>query len=93
MKVQSKGSLSMKFEVVEESPSFYIIQDMLGKAVVSKADYEPVQEWVEVTQYCNLLEDAYGRYSLFHHTRGIRADDPLYLVTRQSGSYKVEVKR
>ena len=94
MKVQAKLlSDHYQYEVVEESSHYYIVYGFGGKVAVSKADYEPVQEWVDVTKYCNLLEDAYGRYSLFHHTRGIRADDPLYLVTRQSGSYKVEVKR
>ena len=93
MKVQRKVSAGVQYEVIEEAPSYYIVKDILGTVVVPKTDYEPVQEWVDVTKYCNLLEDAYGRYSLFHHTCGIRADDPLYLVTRQSGSYKVEVKR
>ena len=93
MKVQRRCNPKEVYEVLNESPTHYIIDRGYNDIALRKADYEPVQEWVDVTQYCNLLEDAYGRYSLFHHTRGIRADDPLYLVTRQSGSYKVEVKR
>ncbi len=46
MKVQHKVNPSIKWEVLEESPSFYIIRDMLRKVVVPKSDYEPVQEWV-----------------------------------------------
>lgn len=53
MKVQRKhnGVGSVQFEVVEETPKFYILHGVcLGEYVaVSKADYEPVQEWDDVT--------------------------------------------
>ena len=93
MKVQRKVSAGVQYEVIEEAPSYYIVKDILGTVVVPKTDYEPVQEWVDVTKYCNLLEDGYGRYSLFHHTCAIQANDPLYRVTRQGSGYKVEVKK
>ena len=96
MKVRCKNG-TIAFTVVEESPSYYILQDpfssLAGKFMGAKTDYEPVQEWVDVTKYCNLLEDGYGRYSLFHHTCAIQANDPLYRVTRQGSGYKVEVKK
>ena len=50
MKVQRKCGAVETYEVLEESTNYYIIK---GSAtfvhVVSKADYEPVQEWSDVT--------------------------------------------
>lgn len=96
MKVRAKEPCaSASYEVAEETDRFYIVYigPIIGYKALPKEDFEPVQEWVDVTKYCNLLEDGYGRYSLFHHTCAIQANDPLYRVTRQGGSYKVEVKR
>ena len=50
MKVQAKLlSDHYQYEVVEESSNYYIVYGTGGKVAVSKADYEPVQEWVDVT--------------------------------------------
>ena len=50
MKVQRKHGAVETYEVLEESTNYYIIK---GSAtfvhVVSKADYEPVQEWTDET--------------------------------------------
>ncbi len=49
MKVQAKLlSDHYQYEVVEESSHYYIVYGTGGKVAVSKADYEPVQEWVDV---------------------------------------------
>ena len=49
MKVQAKLlSDHYQYEVVEESSNYYIVYGTGGKVAVSKADYEPVQEWVDV---------------------------------------------
>ena len=53
MKVQAKLlSNHYQYEVVEESSNYYIVYGTGGKVAVSKADYEPVQEWVDVTSEC-----------------------------------------
>jgi hypothetical protein len=51
MKVQAKKLLSdhYQYEVVEESSNYYIVYGTGGKVAVSKADYEPVREWDDVT--------------------------------------------
>jgi hypothetical protein len=74
----------MEWTVVEESPSFYIakINSALGYACLDKAHYEPMQEWVDVTKECALLEDGYGRYSLFHNGYAVEASNKRYKVTR-----------
>lgn len=94
MKVQRKENPWVRYVVIEESPSYYIVQDVLGLATLPKADYEPVQEWVDVTQQCSLLEDGYGRYSLFHNGCAVEASNKRYRVTMNGVVvYKVEVKR
>ena len=50
MKVQAKLlSDRYQYEVIEESSKYYIVYGTGGKIAVSKADYEPVEEWVDVT--------------------------------------------
>lgn len=49
MKVQAKLLCDVyQYEVIEESASYYIVHGTGGKVAVSKADYEPVEEWVDV---------------------------------------------
>ena len=49
MKVQAKLlSDRYQYEVIEESSNYYIVYGTGGKIAVSKADYEPVEEWVDV---------------------------------------------
>lgn len=94
MKVQRKENPWVRYVVIEESPSYYIVQDVLGLATLPKADYEPVQEWVDVTQQCSLLEDGYGRYSLFHNGCAVEASNKRYRVTKNGVVvYKVEMKQ
>jgi hypothetical protein len=101
MKVQrrSGSEYGRKWEVVEESPNHYIVSDGSpnGEGLaycLRKRDYEPVQEWVDVTQQCSLLEDGYGRYSLFHNGCAVEASNKRYRVTKNGVVvYKVEVKR
>ena len=95
MKVQAKLlSDHYQYEVVEESSNYYIVYGTGGKVAVSKADYEPVQEWVDVTKECALLEDGYGRYSLFHNGYAVEASNKRYKVTRNGCVvYKVEARK
>lgn len=95
MKVQAKLlSDHYQYEVVEESSNYYIVYGTGGKVAVSKADYEPVQEWVDVTHECTLLKDGYGRYSLFHNGCAVEASNKRYKVTRNGCvTYKVEAQK
>ena len=54
MKVQAKSPCSSPmYVVVEESPNYYIAKDSNGFLInLRKSDYEPVQEWVDVTHEC-----------------------------------------
>ena len=101
MKVQrrSGSEYGRKWEVVEESPNHYIVSDGSpnGEGLaycLRKRDYEPVREWVDVTHECALLEDGYGRYSLFHNGCAIKASNSKYRVQSLSPmKCSVEVKR
>ena len=95
MKVQAKLlSDHYQYEVVEESSHYYIVYGTGGMVAVSKADYEPVQEWVDVTHECTLLKDGYGRYSLFHNGCAVEASNTRYKVTRNGCvTYKVEAQK
>ena len=51
MKVQPriKAITGKEWEVVDEAKAFYIVKDPAGfMRVLNKADYEPVEEWVDV---------------------------------------------
>ena len=51
MKVQAKSPCSSPmYVVVEESPNYYIAKDSNGFLInLRKSEYEPVQEWNDVT--------------------------------------------
>ena len=97
MKVRPKQG-QVCYEVVEESSSYYILQDpyTTNKCVfvAAKKDYEPVQEWVDVTAQCTIETDCHGRDSLFHKNKAVFVDDCKYRVTPNGAVlYKVERKR
>lgn len=53
MKVQRKVMPSEQFYVKEESDSYYIAVDAICMTLaLDKREYEPVQEWVDVTHEC-----------------------------------------
>ena len=97
MKVQAKLlSDHYQYEVIEESPNYYIVYGTGGKVAVSKADYEPVQEWVDVTHECyaSLINTT---YRIYHRKNGGTwiGDQYGYRVTNAGdlSKIKVEVKR
>ena len=56
MKVQLrvKSTSCMEWEVADEAKAYYIAKDPAGfLRVLPKADYEPVEEWVDVTGIYN----------------------------------------
>ena len=94
MKVQRKHLPNETYEVLEESPSYFIIKgtNTFGH-VVPKADYEPVEEWVDVDMstltFKESEDDAYlcddGR-TLFRRTawangKGHGAPTDVYRIT------------
>ncbi len=58
MKVQRKVMPSEQFYVREESDSYYIAVDAICRTLaLDKREYEPVQEWVDVTAECEHIHD------------------------------------
>ena len=67
MKVTAKKPLvGGEHKVVEEGERFYIVYgDTIGSyKALPKSEYEPVQEWVDVTKECEaiLIENTYRIY-------------------------------
>lgn len=102
MKVTAKKPcVSGEYKVVEETERFYIVygDTIGGYTALPKCDYEPVQEWVDVTHEC-FLEFTYGDrgYLLVHNRPGCSSTgvDPNkgYRVTLKGiAQYKVERKK
>ena len=94
MKVQAKLlSDRYQYEVIEESSNYYIVYGTGGKIAVSKADYEPVQEWVDVTHECTLEASATGAYCIYHLGYVVNPGNTAHRVTCEGSTFKVEVKR
>ena len=94
MKVTAKKPLvGGEHKVVEEGERFYIVYgDTIGSyKALPKSEYEPVQEWVDVTAECVLLGDGYGRYSLFHNGYAVETSNKRYRVTHNG--CKVEARK
>lgn len=73
MKVQhrSKDIIGIEWEAVDEAKAYYIVKDPAGfLRVLDKKDYEPVEEWVDVTGLYN-GDEAMGALhsSIFKLTR------------------------
>ena len=94
-KVVSKDGLDGPYTVLDESTKYYIVRDAAGHSIaLDKQEWEPVQEWVNVTHECTLLEDMYGRYSLFHNGCAVEASNTRYKVTCNGCvTYKVEAQK
>jgi hypothetical protein len=81
MKVQAKLLCDVyQYEVIEESASYYIVYGTGGKVAVRKADYEPVEEWVDVTgMYGGIQVTVPGleerQYRLVNSTGGYRLEE------------------
>ena len=94
MKVQRKHGAVETYEVLEESTNYYIIK---GSAtfvhVVSKADYKPVQEWVDVTHECTLEAGAHGAYCIYRLGYVVNPGNTAHRVTCKGSTFKVEVRK
>ena len=101
MKVQAKSPCSSPmYVVVEESPNYYIAKDSNGFLInLRKSDYEPVQEWVDVTQYCSitLVDSARHEYAICYASDLVESPfkKGVYKVTHndETGGIKVERKK
>ena len=94
MKVQAKLLCDVyQYEVIEESASYYIVHGTGGKVAVSKADYEPVEEWVDVTHECTLEASATGAYCIYRLGYVVNPGNTAHRVTCEGSTFKVEVKR
>lgn len=97
MKVRVKGH-EVAFEVVEESANFYILKDNFadrgGKFLGAKADYEPVEEWVVVTNECAVhKEHGYIWFSYNDKTCGNLFYPGTRIVVDALGGIRIEALR
>lgn len=94
MKVQAKLlSDHYQYEVIEESSNYYIVYGTGGKVAVSKADYEPVEEWKDVTHECTLKASVTGVYCIYRLGYVVNPSNTAHRVTCKGSTFKVEVKR
>lgn len=98
MKVRCKGIWAgSEWTVIEESPNFYIAKcnTAAGTASLPKADYEPVQEWVDVTHECNLHKgnDSYIWFGYNNQVCGHYKNPNTRIIVNNLGEIRVEVKK
>ena len=98
MKVRRKVNPYREWIVKEESTSFYIAYDGDSDPMaLPKADYEPVEEWVDVTDECHISESG-GHSMLIMHNRyqvgtaAATACSNLYRL-KATGSHGIRVER
>ena len=95
MKVRAKTPcIGHNYEVVEETTRFYItLEDGLSHYLaLPKDDYEPVEEWVDVTAECDVMYYCGCRGAITHKGRVLYSDDPLYRL-KATGSHGIRVER
>ena len=102
MKVQRKCNPFRTWEVIEESPNHYIVSDGSPRGeglayCIPKADYEPVQEWVDVTDECHISESGDHSMLIMHNryqvgTAAATACSSLYRL-KATGSHGIRVER
>ena len=94
MKVQRKGEHE-QYEVIEQSDAYYIVKSNYGRctSALPKADYEPVDEWVDVTHECTLEASATGAYCIYRLGYVVNPCNTAHRVTCGGSTFKVEVKR
>ena len=95
MKVTAKKPcVSGEYKVVEETERFYIVygDTIGGYTALPKCDYEPVQEWVDVTSECHLEWTGGPTFELYHKGNYVNLNN--YRIVRNClNGIKVEVKR
>ena len=96
MKVQhrSKDIIGIEWEAVDEAKAYYIVKDPAGfLRVLDKKDYEPVEEWVDVTHECTLEASATGAYCIYRLGYVVNPGNTAHRVTCEGSTFEVEVKR
>ena len=94
MKVRRKVNPYREWIVKEESTSFYIAYDGDSDPMaLPKADYEPVEEFEDVTHECTLKASVTGVYCIYRRGYVVNPSNTAHRVTCKGSTFKVEVKR
>ena len=95
MKVVKKCDGMSEHNVLDESTDYYLCGERQGMHpyLLAKKDYEPVEEWVDVTHECNML--LIGETYRVYHAGTWIGDPDKYRVSNATSlsKVKVEVKR
>ena len=95
MKVVKKCDGISEHNVLDESTDYYLCGERQGMHpyLLAKKDYEPVEEWVDVTHECNML--LIGETYRVYHAGTWIGDPDKYRVSNATSlsKVKVEVKR
>ena len=95
MKVVKKCDGRSEHNVLDESTDYYLCGERQGMHpyLLAKKDYEPVEEWVDVTHECNML--LIGETYRVYHAGTWIGDPDKYRVSNATSlsKVKVEVKR
>lgn len=92
MRIRCKHGYQHTHDVIEESPSFYIVKHDGVHVMLRKDTYEPVptERWVDVTGECDLESSPTG-YTIYH--LGMRLNWDKYRVLKvDSCRFAVERK-
>ena len=93
MKVQRRCDPKEVYEVMEESATHYIIDRGCNDIALRKKDYEPVEEWKDVTHECTLKASVTGVYCIYRLGYVVNPSNTAHRVTCKGSTFKVEVKR
>lgn len=95
MKVQRRCDPKKVYEVLNESPTHYIIGRGCYDIALRKTDYEPVQEWVDVTRECyaSLIDNTYRIYHRMGDSGKWVGDQHGYRITNANDLSKIKVER
>ena len=95
MKVVKKCDGMSEHNVLDESTDYYLCGERQGMHpyLLAKKDYEPVEEWVDVTHECTLEASATGAYCIYRLGYVVNPGNTAHRVTCEGSTFKVEVKR
>ena len=95
MKVRLRGNGYKDWKVLEESSAYYIVEGDFAPLALKKLEYEPVQEWVDVTRECHatLIDNTYRIYHRVDGTGTWIGDQYGYRVTDANDLSKIKVEK
>jgi len=98
VKVTGNPRIKNQYNVEDVGERYYVIADEHGMlTVVAKKDYEPVEEWVDVTDECHISESGGHSMLIMHNgyqvgTAAATACFSLYRL-KATGSHGIRVER